>query len=168
MSCSIITDISSLTMSTLTPVYRCTEYLPVQFGNSHPISHSAQCPVVLLQISPVSQCPHVFLQDEPQRPSLHAGTAKHPFSSTHISDNVMCLGFVLWCLFLCLFVLFCYLFAFCCCLFCLLLLLIVLVCVFFKISIFKRIYIYWKILYTWSETNNNNNNNKTHVYIMYH
>ena len=46
-------------MSTHTPVYRYTEYLPVQLGNSHPISHCVQCPLVLSQISPVSQCPHI-------------------------------------------------------------------------------------------------------------
>ena len=66
MSCRFITDVSILTMSTLTPVYRYTEYIPVQFGNSHPISHCVQCPVVLSQISPVAQCPHVLLHDELQ------------------------------------------------------------------------------------------------------
>ena len=72
MSCSFITDISSLTMSTLTPVYRCTEYLPVQFVYAHPISHCVQCPVVLSQISPVSQCPHLHQSTDARNTYLYS------------------------------------------------------------------------------------------------
>ena len=80
MSGSFITDISSVTMSTLTPVYRCTEYLPVQFGNSHPISHCVQCPVVLSQISPVSQCPHLHQSTDARNTYLYSIGNAHPIS----------------------------------------------------------------------------------------
>ena len=72
MSSCFITDHSSLTMSTHTPVYRYTEYLPVQLGNSHPISHCVQCPVVLSQISPVSQCPHLHQSTDTRNTYLYS------------------------------------------------------------------------------------------------
>ena len=61
-------------------------YLPLHFGNCHPVKQCVQYPVVLLNISPVSQCPHLHQSTDVRNTYLPV-----QFGNSHpISHGLQC------------------------------------------------------------------------------